>query len=86
MITAALLACALNVAPETLGAIIRAEGGSNPLALHVNKFAGPQPRAATIQEAASIARKFIAAGFTVDLGHMQINVSGGANPRLNDAS
>jgi type IV secretion system protein VirB1 len=75
MIAAALLACALNVAPTTLEAIIRAEGGGNPLALHVNKFAGPQPHATTVQEAASITRRFVAAGFTVDLGHMQINTS-----------
>jgi len=73
MITAALLACALNVAPSTMAAIIQAESGGNTLALHVNKFTGPQPHAATIQEAASIARKFIAAGYTVDLGASQVN-------------
>lgn len=73
MIAAALLACALNVAPATLDAVIRAESGGNPLALHVNRLAAQPPAANSIQEAAATARRFIAAGYTVDLGIMQVN-------------
>ena len=73
MIPAALLACALNVAPVTLEAVIGVESGGNPLALNVNGLAGPQPRAGTPDEAATIARRYIAAGYSVDIGLMQIN-------------
>jgi type IV secretion system protein VirB1 len=73
MISAALLACAINVAPATLTAIIRVESGGNTLALNVNHLSGPQPHAATSEEAASIARRYIALGYSVDLGVMQIN-------------
>jgi type IV secretion system protein VirB1 len=73
MITAALLACAVNVAPVTLDAIVRVESGGNPIALNVNHLTGRQPHAASVQEAASIARRYIAEGYSVDLGVMQIN-------------
>jgi type IV secretion system protein VirB1 len=73
VIAAALLACAANVAPDTLTAIVRAESGGNPLAINVNHLAGPQPKANTMSEAVEIARRFIAAGFSVDLGVSQIN-------------
>ena len=73
MIPAALLACALNVAPVTLEAVIGVESGGNPLALNVNGLAGPQPHAGTPDEAATLARQYIAAGYSVDIGLMQIN-------------
>lgn len=77
MISAALFACAMRAAPVepgaigTLSAIVRVESGGNPLAINVN---GVGPRhAATIAGVAAIARRYIAAGRTVDLGLMQIN-------------
>jgi type IV secretion system protein VirB1 len=75
MITAALLACALTVAPITAEKIILAESGAdaNPLALNVNHLAGPQPHATSVSEAAALARRYIAAGYSVDIGVMQIN-------------
>src|SRR5690242_9398827 len=73
MIAAALLACALNVAPATLEAVISVESGGNPLALNVNHLEGPQPHASTPDEAAKLARQYIAAGYSVDIGLMQIN-------------
>jgi type IV secretion system protein VirB1 len=75
MITAALLACALTVAPITAEKIIRAESDAdaNPLALNVNHLVGPQPHATSVGEAAAFARRYIAAGYTVDIGVMQIN-------------
>ena len=70
---AAVLACAINVAPTTMAAIVRVESGGDALALHVNHLTGPQPHAATVQEAASIVRRYIAAGYTVDIGYSQLN-------------
>ncbi len=73
MIPAALLACALNVAAATLEAVIAVESSGNPLALNVNGLEGRQPRASTPEEAATLARQYIAAGYSVDIGLMQIN-------------
>jgi type IV secretion system protein VirB1 len=73
MIAAALLACAMNVAPVTLDAIVRAESGGNPIAIYVNHLAGPQPHAASTADAAALARRYIAAGYSVDIGLMQVN-------------
>ena len=69
---AALLACAVNVAPVTMDAVIRVEHGSQ-LAIHVNKLIGRQPQARTVTEAAGIVRSYIARGFTVDMGWSQLN-------------
>lgn len=65
--------CAPNVAQVTIERIWAREGGNNPLALNVNKLRGPQPRASSPTQAALIARRYIAMGFSVDLGGMQIN-------------
>ena len=73
MIAAALLACAANVAPVTLEAVIRVESGGNPIALNVNRLEGPQPRLATATEAAETARRYIERGYSVDIGLTQIN-------------
>ena len=73
MIPAALLACALNVSPVTLEAVARVESGGNVLALNVNRLQGPQPRPAGVAEAVRIAASYIARGFSVDLGLMQVN-------------
>lgn len=73
MMSAALLACALNVSPVTMGKIIDVESGGIELALHVNKLSGQQPKPATKEEAAAVIRKFVAAGFSVDIGYSQIN-------------
>jgi type IV secretion system protein VirB1 len=72
MIAVALLACALNVAPATMDAVIRVEHGS-PTAINVNKLAGPQPKASTVQEAVAITKRYMAAGYTVDMGWSQLN-------------
>ena len=73
MIPALLLACAANVAPVTLEAVIRVESRGKPLALHVNGLQ-VQPSAATnVSEAAGIAESYIRLGFSVDIGLMQIN-------------
>lgn len=73
MIGAALLACAPNVAPATLVAVIRVESGGDPLALHVNGLRLQPPPAKTVAEAARIAESYVRRGFSVDLGLMQVN-------------
>jgi len=73
VIPAALLACALNVSPVTLEAVARVESDGNPLALNVNRLGGPQPHPASVADAVRIAESYIARGFSVDLGLMQVN-------------
>ena len=73
MLAAALLACAATVHPITVEAITRVESSGNPFAINVNHLAGPQPRPASAIEAARIASDYIARGYTVDLGLMQVN-------------
>lgn len=74
MIPAALLACAAHVAPSTVAAIIRVESGGDPLALNVNGLpAGRQPHPVNRKAAVAQAERFIEAGYSVDLGLMQVN-------------
>ena len=73
MIAAALLACAVNVAPVTLEAVIQVESRGNPIALNVNHLRGEQPHSADVARAAALARRYIANGYSVDLGLMQVN-------------
>lgn len=73
VIPPALLACAPNVAPATLEAIISVESGGNPLALNVNALSVQPPPARDVREAVKVAMTFIARGYTVDLGLMQVN-------------
>lgn len=69
---ALLQACAPTVAPSTLARVIQVESQGNPLAINVNGVALEQkPRNAA--EAAALARRYIAAGYSVDLGLMQVN-------------
>jgi type IV secretion system protein VirB1 len=64
--------CAPSVAPETVLAIIQTESSGDPLALNVN--GGRQPaRQSNVADAAATARRFVAAGYSVDLGLGQIN-------------
>ena len=64
--------CAPSVAPETVLAIIQTESSGDPFALNVN--GGRQPaRQSNAADAAATARRFVAAGYSVDLGLGQIN-------------
>ncbi len=64
--------CAPSVAPETVLAIVRTESSAYPFALNVNGARQPakQNNAA---DAAATARRYVAAGYSVDLGLGQIN-------------
>jgi len=68
-----LAACAPNVAPETLNAIIKVESGGNPLALHVNGTDQQPPPARDPAEAARVAESYVGQGYSVDVGLMQVN-------------
>ena len=73
MIPAALLACAPNVAPVTVQAIAAVESGGNPLAININGIRVQPPAASTAQEAARVAESYVARGYSVDIGLMQVN-------------
>ena len=63
--------CAPEVATEALVPLVVAESGGDPLALNINK--GPRVRAGSAAEAAAIVRRYVAAGYNVDVGLAQIN-------------
>ena len=64
--------CAPTIAPQTVLAIIQTESSGDPFALNVN--GGRQPaRQSNAVDAAATARRFVAAGYSVDLGLGQIN-------------
>ena len=64
--------CAPTVAPETVLAIIQTESNGEPFALNVN--GGRQPaRQNNAADAAATARRYVAAGYSVDLGLGQVN-------------
>ena len=73
MIPALLLACAPEVAPATLEAVIQVESGGDPFAVNVNRFGGPQPHPTDLKDAARQAERFITRGYSVDIGLMQVN-------------
>ena len=74
--TAAILAlasqCASNVAPQTIAAIVETESHGHPFALNVNGGIQP-PVQNNAVSAAATAHRYIAAGYSVDLGLGQIN-------------
>jgi type IV secretion system protein VirB1 len=65
--------CAPNVAPQTIAAIIQVESGGNAFALGVNGPIKNRPHPRNPAEAAMLAKHYIAQGYSVDLGLMQIN-------------
>ncbi len=64
--------CAPSVAPETVLAIIQTESSGDPFALNVNGGRQPAPQG-NAADAAATARRYVAAGYSVDLGLGQIN-------------
>jgi len=73
MIPPTLLACAPDVAPATLEAVIAIESGGNPFAVHVNGLYEQPPPPRDAKAAARIAEQYIARGYSVDIGLMQVN-------------
>ena len=64
--------CAPSVAPETVLAIIQTESSGEPFALNVNGGRQPAPQSPAA-DAAATAQRYVAAGYSVDLGLGQIN-------------
>ena len=64
--------CSPTVAPQTVAAIVQTESHGRPFALNVNGGSQP-PRQANAARAAETAKRYIAAGYSVDLGLGQIN-------------
>ncbi len=64
--------CAPTVAPETVVAIVRTESQGYPFALNVNGARQPASQSNAV-DAAAVARRYVAAGYSVDLGLGQIN-------------
>jgi type IV secretion system protein VirB1 len=64
--------CAPNVAPQTVVAIVQTESHGRPFALNVNGGSQP-PAQADAASAAATAQRYIATGYSVDLGLGQIN-------------
>ncbi len=73
IVSPALLACAPAIAPATLSAVIQVESKGDPLALHVNRLPVQPSPPRDLAEAARTAEAFIAQGYSVDLGLMQVN-------------
>ena len=63
--------CAPAVAVSALLPVVQVESSGNPLALHINH--GPKVSARTLAEAVVLADRYIAAGYSVDIGLGQIN-------------
>ena len=63
--------CASEVATEAVVPLIVTESGGDDLAINVNR--GPRVRAASIAEGAALVRRYMAQGYTVDVGLAQIN-------------
>lgn len=69
-----LAACAPEIAEDTLQKVIMVESGGNPFAVNVNKLsAGSQPEPENAVDAAKAAKYWIAKGYSVDVGLMQVN-------------
>jgi hypothetical protein len=68
-----LLRCGHTVAPTTLRAVIRVESDEHPFAIHVNGLS-PQPAPVSrAGEATRLAQTWIARGYRVDMGLMQVD-------------
>lgn len=63
--------CAPEVATEAVVPLVMTESGGDTLKINVNK--GPRVRAGTMAEGAAIVRRYVAAGYTVDVGLAQVN-------------
>jgi len=70
---AALLDCGSTVDPSTLQAIMRVESGAHVLAIKVNGATEQPLPAGSAADATAIATAWIAKGYDVDMGLMQVN-------------
>ncbi len=66
-------ACAPEIATEAVVPLVVTESGGDPLQINVNR--GPRVHAGSIAQGAAIVRRYVAAGYTVDVGLAQINLA-----------
>lgn len=71
IIPADVLACASDVHPQTVTKVIEVESAYNPWAINVNN--GPRVKPKSKEDAIAIAKRWIAKGYSVDVGLTQIN-------------
>ena len=64
-------ACAPEIATEAVVPLVMTESGGDALRININR--GPRVRAGSVAEGATIVRRYMAAGYTVDVGLGQIN-------------
>lgn len=71
--------CAEGIPPQVAAAIIQAESQGNPYAIHINvKDGEPRPLFAqpgTQREAVETAKRLSTAGYSIDVGLMQVNAA-----------
>lgn len=70
-ITALAQQCAPEIATEAVLPLIMTESGGDDLSININK--GPRARAGSVAQGAALARRYIAAGHSVDVGLAQVN-------------
>jgi type IV secretion system protein VirB1 len=63
--------CAAEVATEAVVPLVVTESGGDDLSINVNR--GPRVRAGSVTEGAALVRRYMAQGYTVDVGLAQIN-------------
>lgn len=70
-LTALARTCAPEIATEAVVPLVVTESGGDAMQINVNK--GPRVRARSVAEGAAIVRRYMAAGYTVDVGLAQVN-------------
>lgn len=63
--------CAPDVATQAVVPLVVTESGGDDLSINVNR--GPRVRASSVAEGAALVRRYMAQGYTVDVGLAQIN-------------
>jgi type IV secretion system protein VirB1 len=63
--------CASEVATEAVVPLVVTESGGDDLSININR--GPRVRAGSVAEGAALVRRYMARGYTVDVGLAQIN-------------
>jgi type IV secretion system protein VirB1 len=63
--------CASEVATEAVVPLVVTESGGDDLSININR--GPRVRAGSVAEGAALVRRYMAQGYTVDVGLAQIN-------------
>jgi type IV secretion system protein VirB1 len=63
--------CAPEIATEAVVPLVLTESSGDDLSININK--GPRVRAASIADGVALVRRYMAAGYTVDVGLAQVN-------------